>query len=141
MLKGLRKELTITNSGAGFTDITANINDQLATEQIKDGQAHLFLKHTSASLTINENCDPDVRKDLVAAEHKLAPEGPHYAHNDEGPDDMPAHIKSSTYGVSLWVPVQDGRLLLGTWQAVYLWEHRRRPQRRTIVLTVIPISL
>lgn len=124
--------------GRTLTNITATIDDALEAAGVKDGLAHLFLKHTSASLTINENSDPDVLRDLYDAENRLAPEGLPYAHSAEGPDDMPAHIKSSTYGVSLWVPVAGGRLALGTWQAVYLWEHRHHSHRRKILLTVIP---
>lgn len=133
----MRQELTITSTAQNLTDITAVVNRSLAHSEVKDGLAHLFLKHTSASLTINENTDPDVLADLIAAEQKLAPEGESYLHSAEGPDDMPAHIKSSTYGVSLWLPVKDGRLDLGTWQAVYLWEHRRSSHQRRIVLSVL----
>ena len=97
---------------------------------------HLFLQHTSASLTINENADPDVTVDLEMAIDRIAPESFPYVHTLEGSDDMPAHVKSSLFGASLTVPVGEGRLLLGTWQGIYLCEHRQAKHRRSIVLTL-----
>ena len=105
--------------------------------EIKAGLLHLFLQHTSASLTINENADPDVLTDLEMAVDRIAPESFPYIHTLEGSDDMPAHVKASLFGTSLTVPVGDGRLLLGTWQGIYLCEHRRARHRRSLVLTLI----
>eukprot|EP00842_Homolaphlyctis_polyrhiza_P003450 jgi/Hompol1/4105/HPOL_001726-RA len=104
--------------------------------QIKVGLAHIFIQHTSASLTINENCDPDVRKDMEMMLNSLAPENKPYIHRDEGSDDMPAHVKSSLFGSSVTVPVTNGKLNLGTWQGVWLCEHRNFGGSRTIVITV-----
>ena len=104
--------------------------------EIKIGMLHLFLQHTSASLTINENADPDVLDDLETAVDRLAPESLPYSHTIEGTDDMPAHVKASLFGVSLTVPVGEGHLLLGTWQGIYLCEHRRAKHRRSLVLTL-----
>ena len=103
---------------------------------IRVGLLHLFLQHTSASLTINENADPDVMLDLEMAVDRIAPESFPYMHTLEGTDDMPAHVKSSLFGASLTVPVGEGRLLLGTWQGIYLCEHRLAQHRRSIVLTL-----
>jgi len=103
---------------------------------IKAGLLHLFLQHTSASLTINENADPDVPADLEMAIDRIAPESFPYIHTMEGSDDMPAHVKASLFGTSLILPVGDGRLLLGTWQGIYLCEHRRAGHRRSLVLTL-----
>ncbi|MBN9001422.1 MAG: YjbQ family protein, partial [Rhizobiales bacterium] len=104
---------------------------------IGEGLLTLFCRHTSASLTIQENADPSVRVDLAAALDRLAPENAGWSHDTEGPDDMPAHIRTMLTAVSLQVPVLDARLALGTWQAIYLIEHRRRPHRREIVLQVM----
>jgi len=103
---------------------------------IKAGLLHLFLQHTSASLTINENADPDVLTDLETALDRIVPESFPYMHTMEGSDDMPAHVKASLFGTSLTLPVGDGRLLLGTWQGIYLCEHRRARHRRSLVLTL-----
>lgn len=101
------------------------------------GMAHLLLQHTSASLTLNENCDPSVRSDMEAHLHRLAPEdAPYYRHTYEGPDDMPAHIKSSLLGVSLLLPVRDGQLALGTWQGIWLGEHRIDGGARKVLVTL-----
>ena len=101
------------------------------------GFVHLFLQHTSASLLINENADPDVRDDFERWSNELAPDGaPYFVHTAEGPDDMPSHIKSGVHGVSLTIPVRDGRLQLGTWQGVYLGEHRDQAQARSVVVTL-----
>lgn len=101
------------------------------------GMAHLLLQHTSASLTLNENCDPSVRSDMEAHLHRLAPEdAPYYRHTYEGPDDMPAHIKSSLLGVSLQLPIRDGQLALGTWQGIWLGEHRVDGGARKVLVTL-----
>lgn len=107
--------------------------------QIKDyevGVLHLFLQHTLAGLTLNENCDPDVREDLTNALDRIAPEGDLYIHVDEGPDDMPGHVKSTTVGVSLSIPITNGRLAVGTWQGIYLCEFRTYRHTRRIVATI-----
>ena len=105
---------------------------------IKEGICHVFLRHTSASLLITENADPDVRRDLETFMSRLAPDGdPAYAHSMEGPDDMPAHIRSVLTSSELTIPIRNGSLALGTWQGAYLWEHRFRPHRRRLDVTVI----
>jgi secondary thiamine-phosphate synthase enzyme len=126
--------LTIETQGPGFIDITAAVAHWIAASGIRDGLVTVFCHHSSASLTIQENADPDVRTDLMAALQRLAPRGSGYVHDIEGPDDMPAHIRTMLTGVSLAVPVAESRMLLGTWQALYLIEHRDRPHRRTVVL-------
>jgi secondary thiamine-phosphate synthase enzyme len=104
--------------------------------QIECGLAHFFLQHTSASLTLNENTDPDVRLDLEMATRRLCPEDGSYRHACEGPDDMPAHVKASLLGSSLLIPIRGGRLALGTWQGIYLCEHRQRGGERQVVITL-----
>ena len=121
----------------GFHLITSVILDALPeSRQISVGSLHLFLQHTSASLAINENADPDVPVDLEASFNAIAPEGFPYVHTLEGPDDMPAHVKSVLLGVSQLIPITDGKLALGVWQGIYLCEHRNRATRRRIVLTL-----
>lgn len=105
-------------------------------KEYKVGLLHLFLQHTSAGLTLNENCDPDVREDMTSSLDRMVPEGNFYIHADEGPDDMPGHVKSSTVGVSLSIPILNGRLAVGTWQGVYLCEFRKYMHRRKIVATI-----
>jgi secondary thiamine-phosphate synthase enzyme len=127
-------ELTIDTPGEGFLDITGAVRDFVAGAGAKDGSVSLFLRHTSASLTIQENADPDVLRDLVTALRDLAPRDFGWVHDTEGPDDMPAHIRAMLTGVSLQIPVLDGRMALGTWQGIYLIEHRARPHQRQVVL-------
>jgi secondary thiamine-phosphate synthase enzyme len=129
--------LHVETPGAGFTDITGEVADFLARANAGDGLLLAFLRHTSASLTIQENADPDVQTDLVAALDRLAPEDVPWVHDAEGPDDMPAHVKAMLNGVSLHIPVQAGRLTLGTWQGLYLVEHRRRPHSRDVMLQFV----
>lgn len=105
-------------------------------KQYEIGILHLFLQHTSAGLTLNENCDPDVRADLTSSLDRVAPEGDFYIHADEGPDDMPGHVKSSVVGVSLSIPISNGRLALGTWQGIYLCEFRTYQHTRRIIATI-----
>jgi len=126
--------LTVDTSGTGFTDITQDAQRFVTAADAVEGMLLLFLRHTSASLVIQENADPDVRTDLVTALDRLAPAEAGWVHEVEGPDDMPAHIKTMLTGVSLAVPVVAGQLALGTWQGVYLAEHRGRPHRREVVL-------
>lgn len=127
-------ELTVPTTGEGFVEITQDAARFLESVKARDGLLLLFLRHTSASLVIEENADPDVRVDLVTALKRLAPESVGWVHETEGPDDMPAHIKSMLNGVCLHVPVSGGRLGLGTWQGIYVAEHRRAPHRREVVL-------
>ena len=119
---------------AGLHDITAAVTRWVAGQGMRDGLLTLFCRHTSASLLVNENASPAVRRDLVAWLARLAPEGEGYEHDEEGPDDMPAHLRSVLTGVNLSIPLIDGRLALGTWQGVFLAEHRRRPHRREVAL-------
>ncbi len=126
--------LTVQTSGAGFTDLTAEVEKFLRDAHAREGAVTLFIRHTSASLTIQENADPTVLVDLTTALDRLAPENAGWRHDTEGPDDMPAHIKTMLTATSLHVPVLQGAPALGTWQAIYLVEHRARPHRREIVL-------
>ncbi len=137
MLEQRQHTLTIATRGPGFTDLTGEVASWLRSIGAGDGLLTLFVRHTSASLTIQENADPDVLRDLASALDRLAPRSARYAHAIEGPDDMPAHIKSMLSGVSLHVPVRGGAPALGTWQGIYLVEHRARTQRREIVLQFI----
>lgn len=130
-------DLTVETPGRGFTDITAAVAQFLAGIGAGDGEVALFCRHTSASLTIQENADPDVRVDLMAALDRLAPQDAGWAHDLEGPDDMPAHVKTVLTGVSLAIPVEAGRMKLGTWQAIYLVEHRARPHRRELTVAFV----
>jgi secondary thiamine-phosphate synthase enzyme len=129
-----RAMLTVTTTGEGFYEITREAAQFLAQSKARDGTLLLFLKHTSASLVIQENADPDVQADLVTALNRVAPTGAGWVHDVEGPDDMPAHIKSMVNGVTLHVPVADGRMALGTWQGIYVAEHRAEPHRREVIL-------
>ena len=129
--------LTVQTSGAGFTDLTAEVAKFVADARAREGAVTLFIRHTSASLTIQENADPTVLVDLTTALNRLAPENAGWRHDTEGPDDMPAHIKTMLTATSLHVPVLRSALALGTWQAIYLVEHRARPHRREVVLQFI----
>jgi secondary thiamine-phosphate synthase enzyme len=129
--------LRVDTRGSGFTDITGNVADFLAQIDAGEGLLLVFLRHTSASLTIQENADPDVQTDLISALDRLAPEHAAWVHDAEGPDDMPAHVKAMLTGVSLHVPVMAGRLALGTWQGIYLIEHRHKPHNREVILQFI----
>ncbi|MDQ8730403.1 secondary thiamine-phosphate synthase enzyme YjbQ [Bradyrhizobium sp. LHD-71] len=126
--------LTIDTSGEGFVDFSEEARQFIAESGIVSGMLTLFIRHTSASLTIQENADPDVQTDLLRLLHRLAPRDGNWVHDAEGPDDMPAHIRTMLTATSLQVPVIDGRLALGTWQGIYLIEHRQRPHRREIVM-------
>ena len=126
--------LTLQTSGEGFLDITRDVSRFIEDAKAVDGILLLFIRHTSASLVIQENADPDVQTDLVTALRRVAPENADWVHDTEGPDDMPAHIKAMFNGVCLHVPVSGGRLGLGTWQGIYVAEHRRAPHRREVVL-------
>lgn len=126
--------LSFETAGRGFTDITRTMAGWLAETGIAEGLLTLLCRHTSASLLIQENAAPEVRLDLQEWLERLAPEGAHYAHDDEGPDDMPAHLRAVLTGVNLQIPVLGGRMALGTWQGIYLAEHRLRPHRRQIAV-------
>jgi secondary thiamine-phosphate synthase enzyme len=129
--------LTVQTSGKGFFDITREVRHWLDTIAAEDGLLTLFVCHTSASLTIQENADPNVLLDLVVALDGLAPEDRAYAHAEEGPDDMPSHIKAMLTSVSIGVPVKDGGMVLGAWQGIYLIEHRSVPHQRNVALNFI----
>ena len=133
MLEQSRHTLTVETHGPGFTDLTRQVVGWLRSIRADEGLLTLFVRHTSASLTIQENADPDVRTDLVTALRRLAPADAGWVHDTEGPDDMPAHVKTMLTGASLHVPVSGGALALGTWQGIYLFEHRRAQRRREIV--------
>lgn len=130
-------ELTVTTHGRGFTEITGELARWLDSIGGENGLLTVFVCHTSASLTIQENADPAVRLDLLDALNALAPEHKNYAHQEEGPDDMPSHIKAMLTSVSLGIPVKDGRMTLGTWQGVYVIEHRTSPHQRTVALSFV----
>ena len=122
----------------GFSEITAQVAAVVAASRVRVGIAHVFALHTSCSLLISEDADPSVRGDLERWFARAVPDGdPLFHHDAEGPDDMPAHIRAILTGVSLTVPVQDGQLQLGTWQGIYLWEHRQQPHQRRISVTVL----
>ena len=129
--------LTIATPGPGFTEFTDAVAAFVRDSDVSDGIVTVFCRHTSASLTIQENADPDVQTDLMTALDGIAPRHAAYVHGAEGPDDMPAHIRTMVTDATLSIPVVDGRLALGTWQGVYLIEHRDRPHRREIVLAVV----
>jgi secondary thiamine-phosphate synthase enzyme len=129
--------LTVQTPGAGFVDLTREAAKFVEEASAQEGAVTLFIRHTSASLTIQENADPSVLDDLMTALDRLAPEDAGWTHDAEGPDDMPAHVKTMLTSTSLQIPVLKGRLALGTWQAVYLIEHRSEPHRREIVLQFV----
>jgi secondary thiamine-phosphate synthase enzyme len=129
--------LTVQTPGPGFVDLTAEIAKFVKDARAQEGAVTLFIRHTSASLTIQENADPSVLDDLMTALKRLAPEDAGWIHDTEGPDDMPAHIKTMLTATSLHIPVLGSKLALGTWQAIYLIEHRARAHRREIVLQFI----
>ena len=129
--------LSVETRGAGFTEITRDVSGFLEAARAENGVLLAYLRHTSASLVIQENADPDVQTDLVTALNRLAPANAGWVHDAEGPDDMPAHVKAMLTGISLHVPVIGAKLALGTWQGIYLAEHRARPHRREVLLSFI----
>ncbi len=129
--------LTVQTPGRGFIDLSADVAQFVKEANALEGQVTLFIRHTSASLTIEENADPAVLEDLTTALDRLAPEDFGWSHDTEGRDDMPAHVKTMLTATSLQIPVVKNHLMLGTWQAIYLIEHRRRPHRREIVLQFV----
>ena len=131
-----QKTLEFRTRGRGTTDITADVQRVVAESGIQQGICNVFLQHTSASLILCENADPDVRRDLETLLSRLAPDGdPAYVHDTEGPDDMAAHARSVLTSNSVTIPVTEGKLAIGTWQGVYLYEHRQAAHTRTIVVT------
>ena len=129
--------LTIATSGKGLTEVTADVRRWTEGQGIATGLLTLYCRHTSASLLIQENADPDVRMDLENFFDDLVPEAGDYVHTTEGPDDMPAHIRTALTGVQLSIPMAQGKLMLGTWQGIFLFEHRVRPHRREVVLLLV----
>lgn len=137
-MKQAQHSLRVRTGGQGLYEVTGEVAAWLLQQDIEDGLLTLFCRHTSASLTIQENADPDVQRDLEAFFKKLAPEDPRlYRHTLEGPDDMPAHIRSALTATQLSIPVANGRMALGTWQGIFLFEHRSRAHERTLVLHLI----
>lgn len=131
------KQLVVTTRGQGLQEFTRDVEAAVRASGVREGLCTLFLRHTSASLLIQENADPSARHDLEQWLNRLVPEDdPLYTHRAEGPDDMPAHIKSALMPVTLSIPIADGRLTLGTWQGIYLWEHRDAGGRREVVVHV-----
>jgi secondary thiamine-phosphate synthase enzyme len=127
--------LVVETRGRGLLEITDRVADLVAASGLDEGLCTLFLQHTSASLTVQENADPSARRDLEAWLDRLVPEyDPLYTHTAEGPDDMPSHVKAILTATSLAIPISGGRLTLGTWQGIYLWEHRTRPHRRRLAV-------
>ena len=131
--------LTIDTTRQGLVDVTDPIARWTRDQRLAEGLLTVFCRHTSASLLIQENAAPEVRTDLEAYFARIAPESREYQHDDEGPDDMPAHLRTALTQVQLSIPLIDGRLALGTWQGIYLFEHRRRPHRRTLALHLIGV--
>jgi len=130
-------EETVTTKGAGLTEITSLAEQCLAQSGRKNGILHLFCRHTSCSLVLMENADPSARRDLEGwLERLVDPDDPHFTHTQEGPDDMPSHIKMALTRTSETIPFSDGRLLLGTWQGIFLWEHRQSHHQRRIIVTI-----
>jgi secondary thiamine-phosphate synthase enzyme len=130
-------KLAISTRGQGLYEFTSSVSEWLAQQKIEAGLLTVFCRHTSASLLIQENADPTVKLDIRNYFDRLAPESSTYIHNDEGPDDMPAHLKTALTSVQLSIPVMNGRLVLGTWQGIYLFEHRTHNHRREIVLHLV----
>ncbi len=137
-MKQAHHRLSLPARGPGLHEVTREVAAWLAEQRVRDGLLTLFVRHTSASLIIQENADPDVQRDLESFFGRLVPEDSRlYRHSAEGPDDMPAHIKGALTQTQLSIPVSDGRLALGTWQGIYLFEHRRAPHRRELALHLI----
>ena len=129
--------LSVATSGQGLYEITDRVAEVVARAGVDEGLCTVFVRHTSASLTIQENADPSARRDLENWLVRLVPENdPHFTHTAEGPDDMPSHVKAALTSTSLAIPIDDGRLVLGTWQGIFLWEHRRRAHQRQVVVHV-----
>lgn len=133
-----QQSLTIATRGRGTIEITGEVERTVAGSGIRTGLCNVFIRHTSASLIVCENADPSVRQDLERFAARLAPDGdPIFRHTSEGPDDMPAHVRSILTQTALTIPIVDGKPALGTWQGVFVWEHRTQPHRRSVVVTVL----
>jgi secondary thiamine-phosphate synthase enzyme len=133
-----RTRIDVATRGRGTYDITRAVADAVASSGVVDGLATVFIHHTSASLIVSENADPSVRRDLDAFFARLVPDGDRlFSHNDEGDDDMPAHVRCVLTQTSIGVPIAGGRLDLGTWQGLYVWEHRKAPHQRRVTITVV----
>lgn len=138
MLQQTRTTLDIPTRGRGLVEVTRPVTEWVSQSGLREGLLTVFVRHTSASLVIQENADPDVRGDLDRFFARLVPDGdPLFRHRDEGPDDMPAHARAALTAVQLSIPLADGRLVLGAWQGIYLWEHRTRAHRRELVLQLL----
>jgi secondary thiamine-phosphate synthase enzyme len=138
MLHQALTELVVATRGRGFYDVTADVQARVRAANVRTGLCTLHLQHTSASLLIQENADPDVRRDLEAFFARLVPDGdPLFVHTIEGDDDMSAHVRTALTSVNLSIPIGDGRLTLGTWQGICVWEHRVRPHRRTLTVHIL----
>jgi secondary thiamine-phosphate synthase enzyme len=138
MLRQSSTTLHFATHARGLIEITRPVVEWVAGTGLESGLLTLFVRHTSASLVVQENADPDVRADLDRFLDRLVPDGdPLFRHRDEGPDDMPAHVRAALTAVQLSIPIADGRLALGTWQGIYLWEHRLRPHRREVALHIV----
>ena len=136
-MKQAQTKMTVTPNGRGMTDITRQVEEYLTETNIQTGMLHLFVQHTSCSLLIQENADPTVQADLERFLSRLAPDGdPMFRHASEGPDDMPAHIRAALTATSLSIPVGQGKMVLGIWQGIYLYEHRQHPSTRTMIIHV-----
>jgi secondary thiamine-phosphate synthase enzyme len=132
-----QREIRVRTPGAGLHEITDAVATVVAGSGVSTGLCHVFIRHTSASLLIQENADPSARRDLEESFRRLAPENhPWYTHTAEGPDDMPSHVRAALTSTSETIPITDGRLALGTWQGLYLFEHRARPHERRVTITV-----
>jgi secondary thiamine-phosphate synthase enzyme len=132
-----QRTVGVSTRGRGFYDVTEKVARVVADSAVATGLCTVFVRHTSASLVIQENADPAVLRDLARWMERIAPEDPSYEHDDEGPDDMPAHLRAALTSVQLSIPVSAGRMVLGTWQGIYLFEHRHRPHEREIAVHVI----
>ena len=136
-MKVHQEDVEVPALGRGLHDVTGQVRRAVARAGVRTGLCTVFVQHTSASLVVQENADPAVLRDLQRWADRIAPESAEYEHDAEGPDDMPAHIRAAMTRTAETLPIRDGELLLGTWQAIYLWEHRRAPHQRQLVLTVV----
>jgi secondary thiamine-phosphate synthase enzyme len=138
MLRQQIEELSVSTKSRGFYEITGSVGDLVRQSRLQNGLATLHIRHTSASLVIQENADPEVRRDLERFFQRIVPDGdPLFEHTAEGDDDMPAHVRTALTLVNLSIPIQNGRLVLGTWQGIYLWEHRTQPHHRKIIVHLL----
>jgi secondary thiamine-phosphate synthase enzyme len=136
-MRQFQQTILVETAGPSLVEFTSEVAKIVAASGIETGLVHVFCRHTSASLLIQENADPDVQRDLLAFFKRLVPDGdPLFIHRAEGPDDMPAHVKTALTQTTLTIPIANGAILLGTWQGIYLFEHRHRPHRRSIVVHV-----